>query len=63
MSKTMVFKTIYEGSKKWYVCPFCRSTFRKLDNAIDCYQACEAKAAETEGQAHIYSSDSAGLKN
>lgn len=48
MVKQMVFKTGYDDNKhKIYICPFCGRQWRKLDNAITCYEQCEQKSLNT----------------
>lgn len=48
MVKQMVFKTGYNtNNQKVYICPFCGRSWRKLDNAIACYEQCEQKPLNT----------------
>ena len=48
MVKQMVFKTGYNANnKKVYICPFCGRSWRKLVNAIACYEQCEQKPLNT----------------
>ena len=48
MVKQMVFKTGYNANnQKIYICPFCGRSWRKLDNAIACYEQCEQKSLNT----------------
>ena len=48
MVKQMVFKTGYNANnQKVYICPFCGRQWRKLDNAIVCYEQCEQKSLNT----------------
>lgn len=48
MVKQMVFKTGYNANnQKVYICPFCGRSWRKLDNAIACYEQCEQKPLNT----------------
>ena len=48
MVKQMVFKTGYNANnQKVYICPFCSRSWRKLDNAIACYEQCEQKPLNT----------------
>ena len=48
MIKQMVFKTGYNANnQKIYICPFCGRSWRKLDNAIVCYEQCEQKPPNT----------------
>ena len=48
MVKQMVFKTGYNtNNQKVYICPFCGRSWRKLDNAIVCYEQCEQKPLNT----------------
>ena len=48
MVKQMVFKTGYNANnQKVYICPFCGRSWRKLDNAIACYEQCEQKSSDT----------------
>ena len=48
MVKQMVFKTEYNANnQKVYICPFCGRSWRKLDNAIVCYEQCEQESLNT----------------
>ena len=48
MVKQMVFKTGYNANnQKVYICPFCGRSWRKLVNAIACYEQCEQKPLKT----------------
>lgn len=48
MVKQMVFKTEHNANnQKVYICPFCGRSWRKLDNAIACYEQCEQKPLNT----------------
>lgn len=48
MVKQMVFKTEHNtNNQKVYICPFCGRSWRKLVNAIACYEQCEQKPLNT----------------
>ena len=48
MVKQMVFKTEHNANnRKVYICPFCGRSWRKLVNAIACYEQCEQKPSNT----------------